>query len=316
MVTVRVSAAVEKFLRAAAVQVSPATFALYEHYLRRFAKRFGRKPLKSISPADVLAWSVKYHPVGIVQRLCRWAKTEALLLDRNPLEGMRKVRHGHRRRILSRLERVVLLRACRPAFRAFAVAMVESIGRPHEMRRVRWGDIRTTGSPAFTLDDLAAGRAFFWFAKFKAQSLRRDKHAVRVIPISRRLGRLLARLWGEGQEPGDLIFRNVKGKAWTVNAVRCQFRRLRARAGLSIDLAGEQVVAYTLRHTSATDAVGAGIRGFTLAELMGHSDVRMTQRYVHLRPDHLIEAMGTISEWKTPHRRKNDRPESRKTRPE
>lgn len=316
MIAVRLFDAVEQFLDNVAAQVAPSTFALYRHYLHRFRAWAGNVKLKDVTPAKVLQWSVLYHPVGIVQRLFRWAKCDARMIDVNPLEGMRKVRHGHRRRVLSRVERIRLLRACRPRFRAFAVAMVESIGRPREMREVRWGDIRTAGSPAFTLADLVEGRAFFWFAKFKAQSLRRDRHAVRIIPISRRLGRLLVRLWRDGQALADAIFRNVKCRPWTVNAVRCQFRRLRARAGLSIDLAGENVVAYSLRHTSATDAVGAGIKGFTLAELMGHSDVRMTQRYVHLRPDHLIEAMGTIAEWKQRRSEKKDRPGSRRPRPE
>ncbi len=316
MVAARLIDAVKQFLDAAAAQVAPSTLALYKHYLTRFQAWAGNVRLKDITPAKVLQWSCSYHPVGIVQRLFRWAKCDARMIDVNPLEGMRKVRHGHRRRILSRLERVRLLRACRPAFRAFAVAMVESIGRPREMREVRWGDIRTSGSPAFTLGDLVAGRAYFFFAKFKAQSLRRNPHAVRIIPISPRLGRLLVRLWGDGRELGDVVFRNVRCRPWTVNAVRCQFRRLRVRAGLVVDVAGENVVAYSLRHTSATDAVGAGVKGFTLAELMGHSDVRMTQRYVHLRPDHLIEAMGTIAEWKQGRHAKNDRLRLRRPRPD
>lgn len=310
MKKVRLFAAVDAFLAASAPTVAPTTHALYEHYLTRFREAVGNIALESLTPAALLAWSVKYHPLGCVQRLYAWATVEARLLAINPLAGMRRRRNGHRRRILSRCERVRLLRCCRPAFRAFAVAMVESIARPREIREVRWGDIRTSGSPAWSPADLAAGRCFFWVDRFKGEKLRTDRYAVRVIAISPRLGRLLCRLWGDGQNQLDLIMRNTKCRPWTVNAVRCQFRRLRLRAGLVVDLRGENVVAYSLRHTSATDAVGAGVKGFTLAELMGHSDIRMTQRYVHLRPDHLLEAMGRISEWK------NDRTGLRRKRPE
>ncbi len=316
MKKVRLFAAVDAFLAAIRPDVSPATLALYEHYLSRFKKAAGNIPLASLTPAALRQWSAKYHPLAAVQRLYSWATVEARLLSVNPLAGMRRRRNGHRRRILSRLERVRLLRCCRPAFRLLAVALVESIARPREMREARWGDIRTSGSPAWSSADLAAGRCFFWVDRFKGQTLRADRYAVRVIPISPRLGRLLVRLWGDGQPSVAVIFRNRIQRPWTVNAVRCQFRRLRGRAGLLADLRGENVVAYSLRHTSATDAVGAGIKGFTLAELMGHSDIRMTQRYVHLRPDHLLEAMGRLAEWKQGRRAKIDRPGSTRNAPE
>jgi len=316
MKPVRLFAAVDAFLAASAPTVAPTTHALYEHYLTRFRDDVGNIALQSLTPAALLAWSSKYHPLGCVQRLYTWATVEARLLAVNPLAGMRRPRNGHRRRILSRCERVRLLRCARPAFRAIAVALVESIARPREMREARWGDIRTSGSPAWSPAELAAGRCFFWVERFKGQKLRTDRYAVRVIPISQRLGRLLVRLWGDGHQGDDVIFRNVKRSPWTVNAVRCQFRRLRVRAALVADLRGENVVAYSLRHTSATDAVGAGIKGFTLAELMGHSDIRMTQRYVHLRPDHLMAAMGRIAEWKTGHRAKNDRLRSLRNAPD
>ena len=310
-----VAQAVELFLAAVRPTVSPPTHALYEHYLSRFSQHFGRETLGSLTPARLLQWSHKYHPLSCVQRLYAWATVEARLLKVNPIAGMRRKRNGHRRRVLSRLERVRLLRCCKPAFRLLAVALVESIARPREMRAVRWGDLRTSGSPAWSIEELAAGRCFFWVDRFKGQALRSDRFAVRVIPISPRLGRLLVRLWGDGFPADSAIFLNGHRRPWTVNAVRCQFRRLRVRAGLLADLRGENVVAYSLRHTSATDAVGAGIKGFTLAELMGHSDIRMTQRYVHLRPDHLLEAMGRLAEWKQGGRSKKDRTESRRNAP-
>lgn len=301
MYRVLVRDAVPLFLEMTASSVAPSTLKLYRCYLEKFVTFAGDKALKEVTPAMLLKFSTKYHPVSIVQRLFSWARIEAHLIKRNPLQGMRKAFRGHRRRILSASELARLLRACRPSFRSFALAMVQSIARPREIREVRWGDIRTSGSPAWSVSDLLAGRAFFWFGKFKAQAMRKDRYAVRVIPICPRLGRLLARLWGDGKGAVDVVFRNEEGKPWTSNAVRCQFRRLRVRAGIGVDVAGENVVAYSLRHTSATEAVGAGIKGFTLAELMGHSDIRMTQRYVHLRPDHLLDAANAISRWKKAH---------------
>lgn len=307
MANVLVRDAVPLFLEGIETMVSPNTLAFYRHYLTRFVEDAGDVPLKDVSPVVVHRFSTKYHPVVAVQRLCSWARLEAHLIKRNPLQGMKNPRHGHRRRILSDLERVRLLRACRPSFRAFVLAMLESIGRPGEIREVKWGNIRTSGKPTFSVDNLVDGQAFFWLDKFKAQNKRGDRYAIRLIPISARLGRLLARMWGDGRQLGDVIFQNRDKRGWTSNAVRCQFRRVRLRAALGADVRGERVVAYSMRHTAATAAAGAGLKAFTLAELMGHSDIRMTQRYVHFRPDHLIEATKAISKWK--------RDESAKKRP-
>lgn len=316
MRSVSVARAVGMFLDSQRATVAPSTWELYRHYLSRFARERPQMQLADITPADVTRWSARYHPVGCVQRLLAWATSEARLLAFNPLAGMRRVRNGHRRRILSPAELARAKRNASPAFRAFMLAMIESIARPREVRELRWGDIRTSGSPSWSLAELLAGRCFFSLARFKGQALRRDRGVTRFIPISPRLGRLLYRLFKEDIPRNVPIFLNGRGRPWTVNAVRCQFRRLRVRAGLDVDAAGERVVAYTLRHTSATDAVGAGLKAFTLAELMGHSDIRMTQRYVHLRPDHLIAAANQLYEWKQGQRRKNDRLGLRRTRPD
>lgn len=316
MRSVSVNVAVSRFLTAVEPTIAPATMALYRHYLARFAAALGKTTLCRVTPALVYGWSRKYHPVSCVRRLFAWATVEARLVTVNPIAGIKVRRNGHRRRILDRGERVRLLRASKPAFRLFMVAMVETIARPREIRELQWGDIRTSGSPAWSPADLAAGRCFFWVDAFKGQERRRDRWAVRTIPISPRLGRLLVRQMGRIPSILGSIFLGNSGSQWTCNAVRLQFRRLRDRAGVGVDLRGENVVAYSLRHTGATDAVGAGIKGFTLAELMGHSDIRMTQRYVHLRPDHLIEACNQIAEWKQGQRAKIDRPGSFRTRPD
>jgi site-specific recombinase XerC len=316
MSELRLKAAVRRFLDANRGTIAPATFALYRHYLEGFVTAVGNVRCSSITPAIVLAWNPKYHPVGCVRRLFRWLVVDARALKVNPLDGMRSCRHGSRMRILSRAETVRLLRAAARPFRGFLLAMLETIARPREMRSVRWGDIRSIEGTAASGVDLVAGRCFFRLVRFKGAELRRDRLAVRNIPISRRLGRLLARYDTLELTPEAVVFTNSRGLPWTWNAVRCQFRRLRVRAGVAVDVNGENAVAYSVRHTSATDAVGAGVKGLVLAELMGHSDVRMTQRYVHLRPDHLIEAMGTISEWKSGRGRKNDRPGSTEQRPD
>lgn len=51
----------------------------------------------------------------------------------------------------------------------------------------------------------------------------------------------------------------------------------------------QRVVFHTLRHTFASWLVQRGIDLYKVKELMGHSDLKMTQRYSHLAPDSLRE---------------------------
>ena len=50
--------------------------------------------------------------------------------------------------------------------------------------------------------------------------------------------------------------------------------------------AGERVVLYSYRHTFGTESSGR-VSDIELAELMGHTEVRTTHRYVHLNVDRL-----------------------------
>jgi site-specific recombinase XerD len=61
--------------------------------------------------------------------------------------------------------------------------------------------------------------------------------------------------------------------------------RIRERAGIEVK-GGEQLVLYSNRHTFGTEAAGK-VSDIELAELMGHTQVRSTRRYVHLNASHL-----------------------------
>lgn len=55
---------------------------------------------------------------------------------------------------------------------------------------------------------------------------------------------------------------------------------------------------YDLRHTYGTRAIEGGMNPLTLAKLMGHADLKTTQRYVHLSKQHLSEAQKRIEEFR------------------
>lgn len=55
---------------------------------------------------------------------------------------------------------------------------------------------------------------------------------------------------------------------------------------------------YDLRHAYGTRAIEAGMDSMTLARLMGHADLKTTQRYVHLSKRHLAEAQTRIEQFR------------------
>lgn len=52
---------------------------------------------------------------------------------------------------------------------------------------------------------------------------------------------------------------------------------------------------HDLRHTCASWLVQAGVPIFTVAQLLGHSSTAVTQRYAHLAPQHLADAVAKMA---------------------
>ncbi len=100
------------------------------------------------------------------------------------------------------------------------------------------------------------------------------------------LTRTLVALYSEGP-----LFRSTRRKGgvrrpWTLNGIRCRFRRLRdkaaslrdkekdpAKRAKIPDLAG--VTAYVCRHTYATDALTSGLPIPVVSALLGHRSTKM-----------------------------------------
>ena len=51
---------------------------------------------------------------------------------------------------------------------------------------------------------------------------------------------------------------------------------------------------HDLRHTFASHLVMKGVDLRTVANLMGHRDIKMTMRYAHLAPEHLQAAVDIL----------------------
>ncbi|SMC55416.1 Site-specific recombinase XerD [Desulfocicer vacuolatum DSM 3385] len=98
----------------------------------------------------------------------------------------------------------------------------------------------------------------------KSQTLPINNKAYEILLTARELNK------------NDAVFSSRKGKAYSPNGFHSIWKRIRAKAGVNIRF-------HDLRHTYASYLASSGkVDIYTLKELLGHSDINMTQRYAHL----------------------------------
>ena len=99
----------------------------------------------------------------------------------------------------------------------------------------------------------------------------------RIVYLTQAMVELTKRLIAK--YPSGPLFRGPRGgKPFTSNGIRCRFRQLRKKLP---HLKG--VVSYCYRHSFATDALANGVTAAVVAELLGHTDLKMIEtHYNHL----------------------------------
>ena len=112
--------------------------------------------------------------------------------------------------------------------------------------------------------------------------LRETKNgSLRVLVLNELAVQVLASLPQEG--PSDAVLTGVDPQRLTVYT-----RRLFAKLGI------HDASFHSLRHTAASWLVMKGVDLYAVGKLLGHKTPRMTQRYAHLSPQYMAEAVGKL----------------------
>jgi integrase len=277
--TIRVATVCDLFLDFSERHHVPLTHRWYKDYLQDFCDTYGTMNALDLKPLHVHRWldahvswkGGRRNAVIAIKRTFNWAEAEGVL-PTNPLKHVKKPPATFRKRILTPEERQQLLAAIRDQpFRDLVLALMLSGGRPMEMAGLTAAQVNLTLG-VIILDH---------------HKTREKTDAPRVIYMTPDLRALVRRQIGK--YPEGPLFRGPRSQAgFTPNGIRCRFRLLREKHA---HLKG--IIPYSLRHTYCTDGLANGVPIATMAELMGHKDIKMIQRhYGHLeqKVNHLREA--------------------------
>lgn len=231
----------------------------------------------SLIPEDLAGAPYTFHFCRAVRSLFHWAKRAGHVQEFR-FHGFEGPPCGQRERILTEEEYTAIMRVAGHELRQVLWFMRHTLARPGEIRQVRWCEV-----------DLEKG--VFRLRNFKARDRRRDGVRMRKIPLPPPALRLL-RYWYRTRKPAhaDLVFVGRR-KPWNKNSLRLAMARATKAAGVNLQ-PGEKVVCYTLRHTGATEATRRGTDQKLLADIMGHTTTRMTERYVHLTEEDLVRGIA------------------------
>jgi len=90
--------------------------------------------------------------------------------------------------------------------------------------------------------------------------------------------------------PGATLFMRSNGKAWDKNSWKPPIAAAVVLAGLP-----STTTAYTLRHSTITDLVRAGLPLLTIAQISGTSAEMIERHYGHLASDAAVKALGELA---------------------
>ncbi len=202
--------------------------------------------------------------LNILKHLLRLA-VEWEIIPVNPTQGVKapKVPAG-RVRYLQPTELRVLLEACLEWLRPTVALAVSTGMRRGEILGLRWLDV-----------DMAHHRVLL------PQTKNGEGHIVYLNETALAVLRSLP--FGAHTKPSDCLFSDV-----TPEQVSTAFARACRKAGI------EDFRFHDLRHTAASWMRMKGADIHTVAQLLGHKDLRMAARYQHLSPAFLAEAVQSL----------------------
>lgn len=274
----QISQAVERYLS----EVKPL---LKSHYsiasvLKVFVLVMPAKPLAALQPSDIHLYTqtrlkAGIRPGTINRELSVISATVNHAVRRWGVPVVNPVRYQWlkpeppRLRYLTRLEASRLIshaQTLRLDLADFIRLALHTGCRKNELLTLRWSDV-------------SLERRFLVLRPEQTKSNRR-----RAIPLNNTALQALESLKRENQT--EWVFARKNGER--VKALDWLFRKAVKLAGI------EDFRIHDLRHTFASWLVSEGVELVKVRDLLGHTSIKMTERYAHLMPDRLFDAVHVL----------------------
>ncbi len=241
---------------------------------------------------------------AMVAKAVEWEMVEEAVLKR--IRKVKSMRDEEKRlRYLSVEECPVLISACEPHLRPIVITALNTGMRRGEILGLKWTNI-----------DLRNG--FILLDKTKTGERRE-------IPVNNTLKRVLQGLPRRLDIPHVFFnqdtrnpyrdikraFATAKKRVETLKCPDCYHKKPRLKtkdeagscpncgAKLAVIKGIEDFHFHDLRHTFASHCIMAGVDITTLSKLLGHKSLKMTLRYAHLAPSHLVRAADILDKFLT-----------------
>ncbi|TMJ00893.1 MAG: hypothetical protein E6G97_18335 [Alphaproteobacteria bacterium] len=285
---------VDLFLDDVKATKAERTYEFYKEQFRYALRAWKGWRVGRVKKADVLKlrndMAEKYKPATVnnviraLRRLWRWGWKEAeLLADDGPAAGVKRLSAEPRSRLMTNEEFRRLLAACKAPEQKIALYALR-------LTSMRPGEMRTAQRSMLDKE-----KRLLILRQHKTARTTKAK-APRVISLPAPLMKMI--VWLEKKRPGVEslpLFPNSEGGRWTKDYFCVWFRRLRERASVE-EKDGEQLVAYSSRHTILTQAARGGATGPQLQLLGGWTSLTMAKHYLHLSAEDVSRAGDLAAE--------------------
>ncbi len=259
-------------------EAHPRTHKRYKVSSKPLITHFGKLPLDVISPAQVEKFKVERaedissagtnRDLAALRMMLNFAIRQGYL-QRNPLVGIKFLAEGPGcMRVVSHAEQKSYLAAANPLLRDVAVLMLETGMRPEEVFRIR-------------LENVHLQRRYLFVPNGKTRFARRN------VPLTDAAVEVLQRRIITAKE--SYLFPQRDDPTQPLRSLQKPHA-----SALKLAKIAPCFRIYDLRHTFGSRLAMAGVDLPTLKELMGHSHISTTMRYVHPTPEHKQDAIRKL----------------------
>jgi integrase len=246
---------------------------------RKTGVRRGREGIQYTVIDRAITTTAINHEVGTIRRMLNMAA------DWGVIEYVPKIRLSGTgkqvERIMTQAEEEEYVGNAPQPLKDFAVVCLDTSLRPGEILRLRWEE-----------------NVVFANRRERVGSLQviegKSKNARRTLVMTERVAEVLTRRHKRAGRPleGWVFPGNEADGSQNYSSLDSQHDRLVARLGFAGPLR-----LYDLRHTALTRLAQSGADVFSIQKIAGHSDIRVTSRYVHPTPEHIKQAFTRLQQY-------------------